>query len=863
VKSRHCPATVSEDFAVRIEATAPKEWEGAAAQQRLASQETGSAKLMSALSRAKEDKMYLVLARAVRFILCVALLFSVHQLTNAQSTNILRGRVTDPIGSAVPNATIAVLRDGQEVTRGNSDAEGAFRLAVPDGGRYNVRVEAQGFAPQTVKSVLIAGDRTTDLPPVTLSIGPLVQQVVVSATGTAIPDTQVGASIAVIDSEQIQTLNKLDILEHLRLVPGAQIMQTGQRGGATSLFIRGGNSDFNKVLVDGIPVNDIGGHFDFAQLANSGLGNLEMLRGSNSVLYGSDALGGVVNVSSKRGTTAIPEFTYAVDGGNFGTLRQDVSVAGALHGFDYFSEFSRFDTQGSLPNNYFHNATVNANLGYQFNSTTSIRATVRHIAAGLGSPNGLDLYGIADDSAQTNRNTYAGAAIQNQTTERWHNSVQFAFAQFNTIYDNPSPTGQSFDPFGSGFPNYLGNVVTIRGANGYSVTGQGILDYGGTYPMIYTDYEARRSVYAQSDYNFFGDWVGVFGFRYEHEDGQGLTRDNYSTFLEGHGSVGHRFFATFGGGFEHNSFFGFAATPRVSMACYLRRPTNAGVFGETKLKFNFGQGIKEASTSQQASSLIALLTPAQIKQYNVQPVGPERSRTFDFGADQRLFNGRSILGVTFYYNNFYDLISFLSIGELISIGVPPDVANSTPIGGAYVNATSQRAKGAEVDYKVDLGHGLLFQGEYTYTDALVTKAFGTPSFNPLFATIPIGAFSPLQGARPFRIAPHSGSLALFYYRKKFNGAFTGYLVGRRDDSTFMYDGYFGNTMLLPNRNLAFGYQKFDISAAYALKPYVTFYASIENLFSQHYAATFGFPALPFAIRSGVRFTLGGSKGWWK
>jgi iron complex outermembrane receptor protein/vitamin B12 transporter len=381
--------------------------------------------------------------------------------------------------------------------------------------------------------------------------------------------------------------------------------------------------------------------------------------------------------------------------------------------------------------------------------------------------------------------------------------------------------------------------------------------------MISPDYEARRSIYAQSDYNFFGDWTGVFGFRYEHENGEGFTRDNYSTSIEGHGSIGHRFFTTFGGGFEHNSFFGFAATPRVSMAYYLRRPSNTGLFGETKLKFNFGEGIKEASTLQQSSALISILTPAQISQFNVQPIGPERSRTFDFGIDQRLFNGRAIFGVTLYYNNFYNLISFLGTGDLISIGVPADVANSTPFGGAYVNATSQTTKGAEIDYKMDLGHGFLFQGNYTYTDGVVTKAFGDPSFNPLFPDIAIGAFSPLEGARPFRIAPHSGSLALFYNHKKFNGAFTGYLVGRRDDSTFLSDEFFGNTMLLPNRNLAAAYQKFDLSAGYALRPYMTVYTSIENLFSQHYDAAFGFPALPFTFRAGMRFTLGGERGWWK
>ena len=812
--------------------------------------------------------MSAVLARAIRCVsFAVFFVFLIGFPTLAQSQNSIRGKVTDPLGQPVSNAKIIVRQDASEIAHTDSTADGTFDLNVPNAGRYDVEVDAPGFAPALLPSVFISAGKTTEIPPVTLAIGPLAQNVVVSATGTAIPVTQVGASVSVIDSEQIETLNKLDVLENLRLVPGAQIVQTSQRGGASSLFVRGGNSDFNKVLVDGIPVNEIGGAFDFAQLSSNGVGNLEILRGSNSVLYGSDALSSVVNVTSPRGETLIPEIKYSVDGGNFGTLHQDVSLAGAVHGLDYFSEFSRFDTQGSLPNAYFHNGTVSANVGYQWSARTGIRATFRHEATGLGSPNALDFYGIPDDSFQTNRNTYGGVTVQDQTTQRWHNSVQFAYAQFGTVFENPSPTGQPFDPFaGTPFdsgPNYLGNVVTINGANGYSVTGQAILDFSGTYPQIFPDYEARRSIYAQSEYNFFGDWTGVFGFRYEHENGDDITRNNYSTSIEGHGSLGHRFFATFGGGFEHNSFFGFAATPRVSMAYYLRRPSNIGLFGETKLKFNFGEGIKEASTSQQASALISLLTPAQISQFNVQPIGPERSRTFDFGLDQRIFNGRAVLGVTLYYNNFYNLISFLGTGDLISIGVPVDVANATPLGGAYVNATSQRAKGAEIDYKMDLGHGFLFQGGYTYTDGLVTKAFGSPAINPLFPNILIGAFSPLEGARPFLVAPHSGSVALFYNRKKFNGAFTGYMVGRRDDSTFLEDGFFGDSMLLPNRNLAYAYQKFDLSAAYALKPYLSVYTSIENLFSQHYDATFGFPALPFTIRTGMRFTLGGERGWWK
>src|ERR1700691_5194627 len=337
----------------------------------------------SALSRAKEDLMSKLFFYRVRLASCWTIAFCTIALTaialalfagccHAQSTTTLHGKIVDQLGSRVPGAKIVLLEDDKSILDAKSDGQGSFSLAVPKEGRYSLRVEATGFATQTIP-VDIGKDGKTEELTATLSIGPLAQQVVVSATGIPTPETQVGASVTVIDGEQIDALNKLDVLENLRLVAGAQVVQTSQRGGTTSLLIRGGESDFNKVMVDGIPVNEIGGDFDFAQLSNNGVATLEVLRGSNSVLYGSDALSGVVNITSARGTTEIPEVKYSVDGGNFGTLHQDVSLSGAVHGFDYFSEFSRFDTQGSLPNDYFHNATVSVNVGWELNPKSEIR----------------------------------------------------------------------------------------------------------------------------------------------------------------------------------------------------------------------------------------------------------------------------------------------------------------------------------------------------------------------------------------------------------------------------------------------------------------------------------------------------------
>ena len=206
---------------------------------------------------------------------------------------------------------------------------------------------------------------------------------------------------------------------------------------------------------------------------------------------------------------------------------------------------------------------------------------------------------------------------------------------------------------------------------------------------------------------------------------------------------------------------------------------------------------------------------------------------------------------------FYDLVSGLGALQMISIGIDPGVAAAA--GFAYVNASSTKSQGLEAQVVTDLGHGFRVQGNYTYLDATVTKSFGFPSFNPLFPTIPIGQYAPLVGERPFRRAPHSGSVSLLYSRKKWTGTFTGYMVGRRDDSTFLSDQYFDATLLLPNRNLAPAYPKFDASARYNATRWISLYVSAENIFSQHYQAAFGFPAAPATFRGGMTFTLGGDE----
>ena len=123
----------------------------------------------------------------------------------------------------------------------------------------------------------------------------------------------------------------------------------------------------------------------------------------------------------------------------------------------------------------------------------------------------------------------------------------------------------------------------------------------------------------------------------------------------------------------------------------------------------------------------------------------------------------------------------------------------------------------------------------------------------------IGAFSPLVGERPFRRPANSGTLFVSYADGPAAVTLAAYFAGKRDDSTFLSDEFFGNSMLLPNQDLSAGYQKIDLSASYRVHRQAQIVTSIENLFDQEYEAAFGFPSLPFTIRAGVAVTFGGDR----
>jgi vitamin B12 transporter len=817
------------------------------------------------------------------FSFCLFLILFTALTTRAA---IVRGTVTNSLGMGVIHANVILLQKGQIVAIAVTRLDGTYQISSSASGQFYVLVSANNFKQITTQS-FFAGAADSHLEDIVLESSNARQEIVLSATGTPTAEAQI--SSAVTPQRSASFPNRTDLIDPLRQVPGDFVVRLGEYGALASLFIRGGNPDSNQVNQDGVPIGDIGGAFDYSNLSTTGIGDVEVYRGPNSVLYGSDAASGSVNVRTSRGSTAFPSLFYEGDAGTFTTFRNRAQLGGTYKRLDYYGGFEAFQSDNSLKMDEFHDDTGSANLGYAFTSSTQIRVTASNSDAATGTPGPFNFYGIANAGKRSNQDTYLGASIENRTYGNWHNLVRYAMTRKREEEINFYPAGLQLTTSN----NYYGYNTVIDGANGYSVTGQAILNFPGTYPNTVERVNNRDQFYFQSDYPFTQHILGLFTFRYDDERGakksvaygidQNIKRVNNDYTGQVQGNYHSRLFYSLGGEVEKSHLFGTVGAPRLGLAYYPVRP-GKGIFHGTKIWANFAQGYQEPSLDEQFASLYDFLLGEQgggeaIQQYDISPIVEEQSRTYEGGVAQSFLSERGLLRIGYFHNQYTRQIEPVPATEvpLLLPQLSPSERQSlegllSSAGPLDLNSQAFRAQGIESEVQYAVFRTLFLRGGYTYLDAVVQRSFTSdalqPSFNtglpgeppPSFSTVPIGAFDPLRGARPFERPPHTGFAAVSYSGEQYAVAFTGAFASRSDDSTFLggRDLVEGNSLLLPNRNLDSGYAKLDLGGSYQFLSWVGAYAQLDNLTGNKKIAPIGYPSLPFTFRVGLRFTIGHS-----
>ncbi|GGG92700.1 TonB-dependent receptor [Silvibacterium dinghuense] len=791
----------------------------------------------------------------------------------------VHGTVKDPAGRPLEGIVVALLQGGTVITSARTGGDGTFELTSSAHGQFTVLAGGISFR-QVLARTFYGG--TFDSVNQDIILEPEWVRESIVTTPAGIPQSQGQVSNAVTTIEKSAFTNRFDLIDPLRQVPGFQVIQNGQRGGETSIYVRGGNADANKVLLDGAPIEDIGGHFDLSAIPSTGIASVEAYRGPDSVLWGSDAASGVVAFTTPRGTTTFPSLLYEGDGGGFGTYRNEVQLGGAFTRLDYYGAYANLQTGNSLPMDQHHNITEVVNLGYQYSGSTAIRLIARSGNVATGQPGTYSFFGMSNDGKQADQDIFMTGTIDHTFSDTSQGTVRYGMARAREQSQQWYPAGDYIEG------NYYGKQVTIGGENGYTASGRALMNYGGVGAHTTNLDSNRDNLDAQLNFGLGSHLNGVAGFRYEDERGmenklsygisQTLERANYDYRLMLNGDLAHqRIRYSFGGGVQKNQLYGTQGSPSAGAVWYPFLP-GAGMVQGTRLSFQYSQGVKEPSLDDQFGSLQQFLLEnggwSTVQKYGISAIGAEQSRSYEGGVEQYLFNEHILLRATYFHNQFGRQIEYVGANLVPSLLPQLSAAQQQSLEGYLesesaqaltVNSGAYRAQGVETEADYGIGKNIFMRGGYTYLDARVQRSFTSdavgPSVNPNIPGVLIGNDAPLVGARPFRRPPHTGFASVSYTRGKVTMFATGVFASASDDSTYLggKDLFGTNTLLLPNRNLDPGYSKLDVSATYKMSQRMDFYMQSDNLLSQQYIAPIGYLSLPASYRVGVRIALGHPK----
>jgi len=635
------------------------------------------------------------------------------------------------------------------------------------------------------------------------------REVIVSATKTSLPIEQVTSAVEVITGEELERKKIKTVIDGLRLAQGVFATSSGGPGTEATVKMRGAFARHTLVLIDGVIVNSpTTGAYDFANLTAENIDRIEILRGAQSMLYGSDAVGGVINIFTKKGAGKPTASTF-MEYGSFASLREGASASGAKGPFDFSGSVSRWDTSSFSAVNYrrgaferdgFHNWQGSGKLGVSLPKDGRLEFNVRWYNSDVGFDGFADSGAPADvfGAKQTDRNLILSGTYEQPLTSWWTQKLTVAQANErilsvsgNTGYNlntrqlisaNPNSCFPNFDTCFTPFSSDL-EILNRR------LEWQHNFQVGK--PLLLTaGYQFREEQ---------GDATGFFGASQPTK----LISSN-AGFAQAQLNLWDRLFVTGGVRQDHYNVFGDATTYRVTGG-YLVKETG------TKFRGSYATGFKAPT-----------LNDLFFQGFGNPNLKPEKSQSMDLGIDQSLFEGRVQLNAGYFWNRFRDLIQFAS-------SFTP-LCPASSFGFCPINVAEAKSQGWELGFKATIMKGLDVRGQYTYT---MTRAFDTPT-NPLGGDKRLPRWPIDQATLGLSYQPIDPLRINLDYR----------FVGARNNNL-------SNT---PNQQLG-SFNVVNASATYDATKNWQVFGRVDNLFNAHYEEILFFGTPSRSVYGGVKYTF--------
>src|SRR5579862_3463253 len=704
----------------------------------------------------------------------------------------IHGTVLDPSGAAIAGAQVSVVNRLGVAAQTITDPAGGFTLKLGQSSGAHLVVTAPGFE---TKSIDPAGQLN-----ITLNIAPQVDSVRVGGSAMDVPLSEQGSSISMVPREEIAERNEGLAVDLLRYMPGITIAQNSSPGGVSDLFIRGGNSNFNLVEIDGVPVNSFGGAFDFAHIPTDWLERVEVIEGAQSAVYGAYANSGVVNFVTRPAQES-PALEVLAEGGTYQEHRLALGAAGTVAGFGIAAFASQLGDNGPVPNSDYRNDNAAVHITRSF-ARQSLSFGGGFNANDVGSPGaygsdpGHDFTGL--DLISRDKDDFSDYFLHHRIdlSQRFRQETFASFFLENSGYTSP---------YGFSFEKDLRGQFETRGI--LSVTPW----YTTAFGVSLTREEVKNTYISGDDFNPFT-----------------IKRDDAGIYWENRFQAGSRLFFNVGVRGEiietpaipENTSDSRPAFPSNAVgkvnpklaATYVLRTGQGAPLGNTRVHTSFGTGIRPPAGLELAFT-------------NNPALKPERTASFDFGIEQRLLSDRLSLDATYFYNRFYDLI--------VSLGGNLSVLSAFQTD----NLSNARAQGAEMSGRFRPARWMSLAASYTYLDSAVLSLNGSTGLAPIPFSV---------GQRLIRRPANSGSFVSSFSRGRVTANITGYFRG----SDLDVDPTYGATSGLYTNP---GFFDMGVNLNVRLPAGLTAYGNLRNALNQSYEEVLGFPAPKLNFVAGLKW----------